>query len=175
MQNRNDDRFFPTSGDMAPEEGPEPSQDPADVPTDRAARDPDPEPPSAPERPGFVQRKERVDAEATVQLWVNSKVHDQESRTANISESGMFVVTSKPLPVGTTVRFDMMLKGEISISGFAEVTWIRPTFQDKARPNGMGMHYVGIRGDGAEELREFVSKRLGIISGQATMSENEPL
>ena len=103
----------------------------------------------------------RVPAEAVVQLWVNSSVHDSHARTANISEEGMFVVTSFPLPVGTVARFEMTLPHSQLVCGFAEVVWLRPHFEGVESPNGMGLRYSAIRDDGKERLRDFVLAQVG--------------
>ena len=108
----------------------------------------------------LVPRSERVPAEIDVMLWVNSKVHDTARRRGNGSEDAMFVVTSKPLPVGTVARFQMTLPNGEVVSGFAEVAWIRRHYEHASRPNGMGVRYTVVRADGRRLLREFVLENL---------------
>ncbi len=98
----------------------------------------------------------RVRAELTVDLWVNSEVHDTDARTANISEEGMFVATRNPLPVGTMALFKMILPSGDTVAGFAEVAWLRPRQESSSQPNGMGLRYVAIRENGSDLVRRFV-------------------
>jgi uncharacterized protein (TIGR02266 family) len=108
----------------------------------------------------YRQRSERVPAQIQAHLWINGEVLDRDAHTANVSEDGMFVVTTKPLPVGTTTRFQITLPDGELIAGFAEVAWIRPHYEHSSRPNGMGVRYTAIRGNGKGLLRRFVLESL---------------
>ena len=108
-----------------------------------------------------ARTQKRVDAMLEVKLFTHQEVRDTQSRTANVSEDGLFVITSAPLPVGITVRAEVTLPNGNTVQGFAEVVWIRPHFESRQRPNGMGLQYKAIRDLDRQRLRQFVLQILG--------------
>jgi len=51
----------------------------------------------------------RAPVRAAVRLQFDTQEPPQEGRTANLSTGGMFVQSKNPRPVGTLLRFELML------------------------------------------------------------------
>ena len=78
-------------------------------------------------------------------------------QTDNISPHGMLVRTSSPLPVGTRLGFECNLPGDRHpIQGEAEV--VRHTAPQIGEAQGMGLKILGLKGDGAAQLKAFLGK-----------------
>ncbi len=88
-------------------------------------------------------RAERV----TVNLRIKLKYADRDTFEArfakNISNTGIFVRTKKPVPMGTKVRFEYRLAdGTAVLRGTGTVCWIRETDADTSEsPAGMGIAF----------------------------------
>ena len=106
------------------------------------------------------RRARRVETRVLVRLWLNAAIHDSSARTTNLSVDGMFVETSHPLPVGSIARFELCFPEEAPIEGLAEVTWIRPRYEGRDRPNGMGVCFRPLKADAAQRLRSLLLERL---------------
>jgi uncharacterized protein (TIGR02266 family) len=69
-----------------------------------------------------------------------------EKYAANISQGGMFIQSRAPQPVGTTLRFEVLLEdGERLLRGEGKVIWIRE--YDAAYPtrvHGMGVKFLAL-------------------------------
>jgi len=71
--------------------------------------------------------------------------------TANLSESGLFIITSQPRPIGTEVEIDLRF-AEIPLFLGGEVVWISPERRG-GRSVGFGVRLVRKPGEYAEQLR----------------------
>lgn len=77
------------------------------------------------------------------------------AQTVNLSARGMLVRTSEPFPLGSDVRFEMLLPGdEESIRGTARaVRYADPAVE---RISGVGLRFLELDGDGAVRLSRFL-------------------
>lgn len=107
------------------------------------------------------RRARRVETRVLVRLWLNTRVHDSGAHTKDLSVDGMFVETSHPLPVGSIARFELCFPDEEPIEGLAEVTWIRPRYEGRDRPNGMGVCFRPLGAEADLRLRGLLLERLG--------------
>ncbi|MCP4897400.1 MAG: TIGR02266 family protein [bacterium] len=90
----------------------------------------------------------RVPVEAEVSLEFPDIDELFKECSTNVSLGGMFIMSSNPRPVGTTVRFALDLPGEVRvIAGSAEVMWVRRR-EDAGldSPPGMGVRFVELDG-----------------------------
>jgi hypothetical protein len=98
-----------------------------------------------------IPRAERVSINeefVPVEAFINEWVSD-------VSISGAFIRTKDPLPVGTRVslKFSLIMEELHVIEGAGEVV----RMSDK--PRGMGVQFVGLRGDGERLISRAVAKR----------------
>lgn len=118
------------------------------------------------------RRARRVETRVLVRLWLNARVHDSGAHTKDLSIDGMFVETSHPLPVGSIARFELCFPNEQPIEGLAEVTWIRPRYESRDRPNGMGVCFRPLAREADLRLRKLLLEELG-ARGNATVHLRE--
>jgi uncharacterized protein (TIGR02266 family) len=78
----------------------------------------------------------------------------------DISEGGAFLVTERPLPVGTPLRL-LLPTGDASewLSLEAEVAWTRRTRQGATGP-GMGLRFLGVDAEKQRTLEQLLLSRL---------------
>jgi type IV pilus assembly protein PilZ len=109
-------------------------------------------PPKAPEDDDANAADRRRDARAPIELKVEYKRLNSffADYTRNISKGGTFIVTTKPLPIGTEFLFQLTipnLDAPLQLNG--KVAWIVDAEQATAdQPAGMGIRF---RYDTAEE------------------------
>jgi uncharacterized protein (TIGR02266 family) len=73
--------------------------------------------------------------------------------TLNVSQGGVAVRTTSPLPVGTAVRLRFRLPGgKIEIVADASITWVD-------RRVGMGLQFTKVDGDARAALDQFIESR----------------
>lgn len=76
---------------------------------------------------------------------------------SNLSELGIFVRTTEPLPVGTQLTLCFEPPGEAGFTLRGVVQWTNPVrpFSDNRNP-GMGIRFVGLDADSRRRLSELV-------------------
>lgn len=72
----------------------------------------------------------------------------------------MFVQGKTPRPVGTLLRFELMLADGEPIKGVGEVVWIRPRSQGPEAPSGMGIQFGHVDDSDREILKAVVFQAL---------------
>jgi hypothetical protein len=96
---------------------------------------------------------QRLMARLEVQIGDTSRL--RMVQTLDISETGMKVVTSELLPIGTSVGITFNWPGDPEpIVGEAEV--VRHTSQETERVRGMGIRFTAFHGQGGQRLREYI-------------------
>lgn len=76
---------------------------------------------------------------------------------ANISAMGIFVKTTDPLPVGTTLMMSFEPPGYEPFKLEGEIAWVNRVRADGDNPNpGMGVRFVNLRPEERERLVEVV-------------------
>ena len=103
----------------------------------------------------------RVLREADVRLSVPGVDVDVSAVTRDIATGGMFVSTSEPMPVGTSVHFVLQLGSDdepAEVVGEATVVWVRPEAGGADQPAGMGVQFSRVEPPGEERLALLFSE-----------------
>jgi DNA-binding response OmpR family regulator len=103
----------------------------------------------------------RVDTRIMVRLKAKIQAQNTLSmcQTANISSSGMLIISRTKLPMDTILTFELMVPGvQTPLSGEARV--VRYTVKGKEKYEGMGMAFTALRGDGQRLLQDFLTRIL---------------
>jgi len=110
---------------------------------------------------------------APVRLQFDTQEVPQEGHTANLSTGGMFVPGKNPRPVGTLLRFELMLDEGEPIKGVGEIVWIRPRSQGPEAPSGMGVQFGHVEESNRDRLRVAVFEALEAL-GIDSLAEAVP-
>ncbi|MGH7269232.1 MAG: TIGR02266 family protein [Polyangiaceae bacterium] len=91
----------------------------------------------------------------------------------NISEMGIFVKTTDPLPVGTRMVMSFSPPGVEPFKLEGKVAWINALRPDGDNPNpGIGVRFVELRPDDRERLVEVIRTIAYVRDPQVTGSAN---
>ncbi len=83
-----------------------------------------------------------------------------EEVSENLSPTGMFIRTSKPLPLGAEFAFEFQLRDEFALfKGTAEVVWTRRRSEGTDRPPGMGVRFLKLDLTSQKVVRRIVEQR----------------
>ena len=76
----------------------------------------------------------------------------------NLSAGGMFLRILDPEPAGTRLHFELRLhpRRPETVTGSGEVVWARESYAGPGRAPGMGIRFLALTPEGAEELRRLV-------------------
>ncbi|MBN2525686.1 MAG: TIGR02266 family protein, partial [Deltaproteobacteria bacterium] len=90
----------------------------------------------------------------------------------NISKYGVFFKTSKPKPVGTSIKFELQIAdGTKVLRGMGEVSWIRETDEGGA-PAGMGIKFLKLDATSRDTVKKvLIYKKSSNISGPSRYSQ----
>jgi len=104
-----------------------------------------------------ARRSTRVPAR--LRCWCEAENVTFYARVSNISEGGLFLRTSTPLPRGaqTRLRFDGVAAG--SLETRAAVVWSRE--DERQGVPGMGMQFHALDDGSLDGLRKLISEQLG--------------
>jgi len=94
-----------------------------------------------------------------VTVTVNSDAYFLAGAATNLSSGGVFIATPIVQPVGT--EFDISLhiddgEGGI-IRAVGEVRWQRPASDDPSLPQGLGIQFLAVEGNGLERIERFLA------------------
>lgn len=104
---------------------------------------------------------------ARLDIQVGAGVNRLFCQTENLSASGMLVRMPRNLPVGEEVDFEVYLPGERDpIEGSGKV--VRHTRPDRENAVGVGMQFVGFKGDGQRRLGACIDTLLAQRSVEDT-------
>ncbi len=92
--------------------------------------------------------------------------------TGNLSEGGIFIKTSRPLPVGTIVYMDVFLKDDRSqtVHAVGEVIWAREGDASESEA-GMGITFLQIDEHDRCQLAQFIEKN-NTVHKLPTLNDN---
>jgi type IV pilus assembly protein PilZ len=96
-------------------------------------------------------RRHHTRVPVSLKVAYRSKGDLQKDLVIDLSPGGLFVRTSKPLPIGTDVDLEVSLEesdAPIHIRG--KVIWLR----QRHGPEGMGIQFTGVMGPVLAELVE---------------------
>lgn len=108
---------------------------------------------------GSVGDRQQPRYSVDVTVTVNSDAYFLAGAATNLSSGGVFIATPIVHDVGT--EFDISLHigdgqdGVIHACG--EVRWQRPASDDPSLPQGLGIQFLAIEGDGAERIERFLA------------------
>ena len=100
-----------------------------------------------------------------VEVNVESDHNFYTGFTQNISEGGIFIATSKPMPLGSKIAFSFRLVGDAApVNIYGVVRWIRESsrFTDDA-PAGMGVQFVDLHPAAADQINQFIQRQRDTI------------
>jgi uncharacterized protein (TIGR02266 family) len=100
-------------------------------------------------------RRERV--RYAVRINVNYRHGDTYlfSRTSNVSELGIFLVSENPLSKDTTISLEFDIpNSRKSIQVLGRVTWVE-TRKGTSEP-GMGIQFIGLTADTQKQIRSLI-------------------
>ena len=104
------------------------------------------------------RRNERVPLRLPVRLGIERSRTRIEATTADISESGMFVLT-EAIPVGTSFEFGIDPgDGSSLIHGRGEVIWLN--IDDTGASLGVGIRFLHMPAKSSELLRRILDENL---------------
>ncbi len=109
-------------------------------------------------------------ARVPLDLDVDCRSEDLEGplryRAVNIGEGGLFLKTTRPLPVGTRLRCTLTLPDDSEeMTLDTEVAWTRSGPADQVPPPGMGLTFVGIAVDDLDRLQLYVDSFEAVEDG----------
>ncbi|MDP7111944.1 MAG: PilZ domain-containing protein [Myxococcota bacterium] len=110
------------------------------------------------------ERRGHTRKRVTVKVGLRSEHGFWAGFTEDISEGGIFVATSAPFELGEKVTVNLMLGKQLGqVPVRCVVCWIRPD-TGGGLPPGMGLRFIDLDGDAAEQVRKYVeSGRLEIL------------
>jgi uncharacterized protein (TIGR02266 family) len=95
-----------------------------------------------------------------MRCWCEAENVTFYARVANISEGGIFLRTSTPLPNGSRTHLRFALAGPDNIEAQATVVWTREDGVDGGPP-GMGMKFENVDDEMLGSLRRIISEQRG--------------
>lgn len=106
------------------------------------------------------RESERVAFYSKITLRVRDADHFMERFAGNVSETGVFIQTKDPRPVGTIVTLSTQLKtGEHLFAATSVVKWTRDSGEEqKGLMPGMGLKFLEIHPRDREWLKEVIEK-----------------
>ena len=102
----------------------------------------------------------RAPVRKPVRLQFDDAIDIVEARCRDVSIGGMFVHSSEGRPVGSLVRFELMLDDDVSIRGLAEVVWMRSQDQGTERVAGMGLKFRFLEQRDRQHIFKLVSQHI---------------
>lgn len=117
------------------------------------------------------RRHPRVRLTHAVRLTFSHSPEESETHTANLSESGMFVASSTPPPIGTMVRFQIDFGAgggnshpEEIVQGYGHVVWVRFSSSRLDEPAGLGIEFGALNARSRSLLRARIYEALKEMS-----------
>ncbi len=114
---------------------------------------------AAPEGTVADRELDRVDVDVTV--TANSDSYFLAGAATDLSAGGVFIATAILHPVGTEFNVSMHVddgkKGFVRAVGV--VRWHRAAEEGSDAPQGVGLQFVEVEGDGAERIESYLASR----------------
>lgn len=105
------------------------------------------------------RREERIPVELKVGYrTVGSFITDY---IINISKGGIFINTSKPLPVGTRIRILFSIPDiPLPFDLIGIVRWINPVGHSSHNLAGMGIEFLDVEANVKKRIEKFISQQI---------------
>ncbi len=99
------------------------------------------------------ENRKTLRVHSRLRCWCEGENVTVYARIGNLSEGGLFLRTSTPLPQGSTARIRF---GEPGIEAMATVMWARAS--DGGGPPGMGLRFQDVDDQRLEQIRRLVQR-----------------
>ncbi len=112
------------------------------------------------------EEAKRKSTRAPINIPVDFQVKDitYTGYILNISETGVFIYSKKPLYTGDLIKLRFSLPNvETVIEASGKVIWVNKLSEDKSLFNGVGIHFKDISSENKEIITSYVEKELGKI------------
>ncbi len=93
-----------------------------------------------------------------LRCWCEGENVTFYARVGNISEGGLFLRTSTPLPHGSRAKVRLEPRGELEVEAEATVVWAR-TGETETQP-GMGLRFDAVDERVKEQLKSLIDTEL---------------
>jgi uncharacterized protein (TIGR02266 family) len=102
-------------------------------------------------------RRHKTRVETAITIMSSHPGVNTNSRISNLSITGAFILTTKPLPVDTTFTIQLQLPGVAAIMTIdAHVVWTK--ISSDAAKAGMGIEFTNILPEHQEKLAAFIEE-----------------
>jgi len=86
-----------------------------------------------------------------------------ERYAENVSERGIFVVTTDVHPIGTAVHFELRtMDGAVALAGEGRIAWVRSANAVPGAAPGLGIAFTRLEGDGDALITQMVEAAKGL-------------
>lgn len=106
-----------------------------------------------------TDRRDSARTKLDVEVGFNTDTNFYEGRSGDLSDGGVFVVTTEPLPVGEEVQLSMLLPTGQQITLPGRVQWARAGGRISGMPPGMGIRFLEAGEDAMQGIRDFAKRR----------------
>jgi uncharacterized protein (TIGR02266 family) len=113
----------------------------------------------------FTPQRRHARVPFEVEVTVESDHNFYTGFTQNISEGGLFIATSRLLPLGSKIQFSFRLGGSAEpVTIYGIVRWVRehsPMTEDA--PSGMGVQFVDLAPAVTDQVNQFIRRQRDTI------------
>jgi len=100
------------------------------------------------------ERRQHERRPVALKVSYRSRGDLQRDLATDLSPGGLYVRTSKPLPIGTEVELEVLIdEGDSPIRVHGKVVWVR---DPKGALEGMGIQFTGLLGPALAQMIEAV-------------------
>jgi len=119
--------------------------------------------PAAPS--GTVADREQDRFSVDVTVTANSDHYFLAGAATDLSAGGVFIATAILHPVGTEFNVSMHIddgEGDV-VRAVGVVRWHRPAEEGSDAPQGVGLQFVEVEGDGAARIERYLASRVAAV------------
>jgi c-di-GMP-binding flagellar brake protein YcgR len=109
------------------------------------------------------RKSRRVPTYVPIEYWVRNAPYVHKGHIVNASEGGLFIHSSKDIPVGTKLRLEILFPKGYEHNNFeaeAEIVRKEEGPEDKSEKYQYGIHFTQISEGDQRKLRQLLSGRL---------------
>ena len=113
--------------------------------------------------PREKRRSERKFMYLPLEYRVRNAPYILEGHVVNASEGGFHIYSSKKIPVGMKLRFELLFPKGFELNNFeaeAEIIWKEEGPEDKSEKYGCGVRFTQMSEDDQRKLKQLLSGRL---------------
>lgn len=113
--------------------------------------------------PREKRKSKRVFMYLPLEYRVRNAPYIHEGHVVNASEGGFLIYSSKDIPVGTTLRLELLFPKGYELNNFeaeAEIVWREDGSEDKSEKYQYGIRFTQMSEDDQAKLKQLLSGRL---------------